>query len=289
MSDPAATPIPPRLYRFRTYGAATSSHDDKREVFNLLSGRIRFSKLEDFNDPFEGRPRAVPAFQDAGRQRMAVLKYFYDIGREHGLAPSAAHNLAQSRVAGKTQSELVDWMGEKILENNLRDGLHLCCLSGKQALSNTLTWSHYADSHRGVAIHFSARIPPFVFAFPVIYSETYPEVILPRTHQDQWEHVERTFFTKSVLWAYEHEYRIMKVDWPTPGRDPRAAALLVDWDQATALGPPQAVVGITFGARMPEPTRAELRARITAEYPHLEIWQARLHRTKYEIVCEQIT
>jgi Protein of unknown function (DUF2971) len=284
-----SSPLPPRLCRFRTYGAAHAGGNDKREVFDLLAGRIRFSRLKDFNDPFEGRPCAVPAFSDAGGQRAAVLKFLSDFYRRtRGLSPTEARKLSETNLRRKTQQEVVDLIGEQVIQTASSDGLHICCLSDQTALSNPLPWSHYADRHRGVAIHFSTAHAPFSFAFPVIYSQTYPEVIVPRTHQDPWEHVERIFFTKSALWAYEHEFRIMRVEWTDPERDPRAISLRVEWNGATAVAPGDAVVGITIGAKMEERDRASLIACISTEFPHLEIWQGRLHRTRYEIASDRV-
>lgn len=280
--------LPPRLYRFRSYGATYSQGADKQSVFDFLAGRIRFARLRDFNDPFEGRPRAVPAFADAGEQRKAVHAYIYQLGRENGLSPGEARRNADKFVAGKTQSELVDWMGEKLIENSTGDGFYICCLSGSESLARPLTWSHYADHHRGVAIHCNTENPPFSFAFPVKYSQTYPEVIVPRTHQDPWEFVQRTYFTKSDLWSYEYEFRVMKIDLPVPGRDPRIASLMVQWEGATAITQREAIVGITIGARMPTDQKTELLARINAEFPHLEIWEAALHRTRYEITSVRV-
>lgn len=287
---PLAPPqrLPPRLYRFRTYGARAGNGSDKHEVHDLLAGRIRFSRLKDFNDPFEGRPRAIAAFSDAGTQRSAVLKFLADFYRNTGLSHTEARKQAETRMRGKTQQQLVELVGEQVIQTAASDGLYLCCLSDRPALSNPLPWSHYADCHRGVAIHFSTTHAPFSFAFPVVYSETYPEVIVPRTHQDPWEHVQRIFFTKSALWGYEHEFRIMRVDWEDSRRDPRAVSLSVEWNELTALTKGEAVVGITVGAKMPHNTKAELLARIAAELPHLEVWQASLHRAKYEIISERI-
>lgn len=292
MPDSTSEPLPPRLYKFRTYGRrladGKTDDNDKREVFNLLSGRIRFSRLADFNDPFEGRPHAIPAFEDPGKQREAILKYSFQFYREQGIPPGKARKQAEAIVRGRTQQELVDLAGERVIETSHSDGIYICCLSDHAALSTPLIWSHYSDRHRGVAIHFSTQHAPFSFANIVEYSESYPEVIVPRIHQDPWEHVKRIFLTKSTLWSYEHEFRIMRVDWPSPGRDPKAATLRVGWEGTTALAERESVVGITLGAMMEEKDKRDLIAQVKAEFPHLEIWQASLHQKKYEIVRKRI-
>jgi hypothetical protein len=196
----AKSRLPNRLYRFRTFGGSVVTSSDKSSVFEMLHGRIRFARLRDFNDPFEGRPFALPAFADVAKQRAAVLKYIFDIHRSIGESPREARTKAAAFVAGKTQAEIVEWVGERLLETNNRDGLYVCCVSGPEALATPLAWSHYADHHRGIAVHFDTRWPPVKFAFPVIYSEHYPETVVPRSHQDRWEHVQRSFFTSRAIW-----------------------------------------------------------------------------------------
>jgi hypothetical protein len=285
---PTNAELPIELYRFRTFGASWAKGADKEAVYDLLKSRIRFARLLEFNDPFEGRPFSIPAFKDAGKQRQAVRRYIYQIHRSEGISPGESWKKADDFLRGKTQSELVDWANARLMETNASDGLLICCLSGPEAVSAPLTWSHYADHHRGVAIHFCSRMPPFNFSFPVIYSDQYPEVIFPRTYQDPWEHTQRSFFSKCSLWSYEHEFRIVKVEWPVPGRNPTVSALQVRWEGVTAVAPARSVTGVTVGARMEPAVRADLIARIDSDFPHLEVWQAKLHRSKYEIVRERI-
>jgi len=281
-------PLPPVLYRFRSYGAPGRNGDDKATVHDMLLGRIRFARLRDFNDPFEGRPKAIPAFDDAGEQRAAVLRYILDTARNFGISPSDARRRATALMKGKSQAEIVDWIGAKFWETFESDGLFICCLAGSEAIKGPVSWAHYADQHRGVAIHFDTKQPPVRFAYRVRYSETYPEVVVPRTYQDPWEQVQRALMTKSSHWRYEDEYRAVRVDWPGNERHPEIAQLFVNWDGTTALAGAKAVSGITLGARMPDAERRHLLAFIADKRSDLAVWQADLHRSRYEVITDQI-
>jgi hypothetical protein len=87
--------------------------------------------------------------------------------------------------------------------------------------------------------------------------------------------------TKSALWAYEHEYRMMRA------LDEDDHALGASWDGCVAFADPRSVVKLTLGARMPEETARELVEWVQANTPHVQIWRARLHDRKYEIIVER--
>jgi hypothetical protein len=67
-------------------------------------------------------------------------------------------------------------------------------------------WSHYADGHKGIALHFDSHAAPFdtVFAVEVRYAERYPEYSL-------FDPEPVALYTKSTLWYYEEEYRVIRV------------------------------------------------------------------------------
>jgi Protein of unknown function (DUF2971) len=89
---------------------------------------------------------------------------------------------------------------------------------------NPLLWSHYADSHRGVALEFDASFTaevPFVAAKPVKYCKRVPRVysrkhfIESALNLNLISDAERTLLplvmTKSLEWSYEKEWRIVRM------------------------------------------------------------------------------
>jgi Protein of unknown function (DUF2971) len=280
--------LPTELYRFRTFAAPSANGLDKSGVRDLLLGRLKFSQLTDFNDPFEGRPLAVPVHQNAGKQRAALLKYLIQIHVERGFSAGMARRRAEKLFSGKTQSELVEFMRTRLIALYTGSDVHVCSLSGPRGIGSPLPWAHYADYHKGVCIHFDTTKPPIKIAHPVTYSETYPEIPVPRTGKDHWEMVRRAILTKSAQWKHEDEYRMVRIDHADIDRAEQTAKLFVDWDGFYALAPPGTVTGITFGARMAKSERTELFKMIDDLTLKIEVYEADLHPSRYEIVRRRL-
>jgi hypothetical protein len=174
-------------------------------------------------------------------------------------------------------------LGSKLHETLADPAVRIFCMSSEEAVSAPLTWSHYADGHRGVCIHFDPTKAPFLSAFKVIYSDEYPEVIFPRTARPDADAVDKGLRTKSALWAYEHEYRMFRA------LDGDAYALGVPWQGCVAAAEPRSVVKITLGARMPNRIVRDVVEWIQSNTPHVEIWRARLHDRRYAIVSEPLS
>ena len=85
----------------------------------------------------------------------------------------------------------------------------LYCVCGTR--DPILMWSHYADGHRGIALHFDASAAPFDAAYEVHYSETYPEFPFPISDADADNNkVRAMILTKSRGWCYKEEYRAVR-------------------------------------------------------------------------------
>jgi len=86
-------------------------------------------------------------------------------------------------------------------EENKKTGL--CCLTEDPA--NILMWSHYADSHRGCCLQFSAANSIFMSARIVEYPPIYPTHRFLDCVNDHELLYKLTLFTKAILWAYEKD------------------------------------------------------------------------------------
>jgi hypothetical protein len=70
-------------------------------------------------------------------------------------------------------------------------------------------WSHYSESHTGIAIEFELNKDEDFFAqlHSVKYKESYTKTNYPR---DRVECLREIITTKSSVWFYENEFRIIK-------------------------------------------------------------------------------
>jgi hypothetical protein len=71
---------------------------------------------------------------------------------------------------------------------------------------NILMWSHYAENHRGVCLEFDASVRLFGSAMAVQYRKDYPSFTVNVQNADG---VLQTILTKSDVWSYENEFRIV--------------------------------------------------------------------------------
>jgi len=75
-------------------------------------------------------------------------------------------------------------------------------------------WSHYSDSHKGICIGFNWNKLFFIFNHTPIHAE---KVIYPKNNQyPEWnpfvedsQIIDKMFFSKSLDWEYEDEWRIV--------------------------------------------------------------------------------
>src|SRR5436190_6634104 len=276
--------LPSELCRFRRFAAPGRPADDDNAVYDLLSGRLRFAAIDSFNDPFEARPHFVAAYDGTVKQRAAVLKYLAQLARDRGVPSARAWAVRQ--IAGKTQQQIVDEVASHDDRKGLAKVVSILCLSAPEAATRPLPWSHYADSHRGVCIHFHTSMPPLAYALPVAYSNESPRILVPRSEQDRREAVYAKLLTKCDDWKYEHEWRCIRQTHLANVRRPN---LMVEWDGDTALADPKVVKAVTFGPMMEAAARDRLTQWVLANAPHVELWRGHCHRSRFEVVRERVS
>lgn len=253
-------------------------------MYDLLKGRLQFSAISTFNDPFEARPRYVPVSDNAGEQREAIIRYLADISPGGG-SGTARRKWAEEAIRGKSMREIVETHERNSRGEHWIATTQVLCLMTSQAATKPLAWAHYADGHRGICAHLRTDIGPLRFAYPVDYQQEYPEVPVPRTAIDQWELVRRILLRKSPDWSYEHEHRVIRIMLSDAGASHH---LMTEWDGDVAIAPKDIVTAVTVGCRMRVADRERLMAWIKANTPHIEVWQATLHDSRYELGRERI-
>jgi hypothetical protein len=219
--------------------------DGERAVQILRDQSIRFTQPVGFNDPFELCPTLD--VQHLKRVYLGLL------------------SVNRRRAAGRSEAEILsgfeDYLkaaGRALTEETGRGGI----LSLSTRCDVPLLWSHYASSHRGVAIGLRAaptllgersKASMDLFAAgPVDYSNdryVYPQAAKPALAY---------MFRKDSCWAYEQEWRIIR---PLNDLYEAAPGIFV------GRFPVEAVRCVVFGARTPPEIIREILDIMSEKYP----------------------
>jgi len=291
---------PAHFYKFCTAKVAK---------LNLSTQHLRFSSPLRFNDPFDCY--FPPGFSNLRQSVTAFEKRHHAILEGEEVLPadsSAAFNLApliHLVGTGTVPPEVIERTRKTHKANMLavanqfnresqfdwegtlrRFRLLSLCAEGK----NPLLWSHYADSHRGVAFEFDASFKeglPFETAKPVKYGKRVPRAYsrndfiesalglspLPNAAQTLLPLV----LTKSPQWSYEKEWRIVRVA-AEEGQNLFA-------DLAFS---PRSLSRIFLGCRTSIRDKRAIERLATGDFAHVEIHQARKSQTRFALEFDRI-
>jgi hypothetical protein len=232
-----------------------------------VNARLRYTQPHLFNDPFEFEPHYEIASTDEG-----ILKAALKEGEELGI-PEADTKDFFNLIIREDNREERERRSKRILFELF------CRMSGVLSLTercdSLLMWAHYARSHEGFVVGFDLSqwdvtegpgrgASPQGHLRKVAYSEIRPSsrYLLELSYDEM-------FFTKSIEWEYEKEWRVIKTldvkleamlavmelvfeDKPVPS-ELSAPVMLVDFPRAS-------VQSVFLGAR----SRPEIRAAIEA-------------------------
>jgi hypothetical protein len=202
----------------------------------LAGSYLWFSKVTDFNDPFEGLYLEQIKFRTPDNiSNDEALILFRDmklkgIGTDKGAPNQAAikyaiHTSDETRLEDKKLlCKSIEESVSKTL-NYVREKLYCCCFiqdfDQALAIKNKLMWSHYADGLRGYSIEFDMEaltdhlyknISLDLQGGDVVY-KSLGDVdsidLIRSTKQGDSSGVDKILLSKSSDWDYEQEYRII--------------------------------------------------------------------------------
>lgn len=246
------------LYKYRSY--AEQSRNWVNDI--IKNSRIFCPYPTQFNDPFDVKP----IFRHSGdpnnpKYIAAMLRRQRQVATEQG--KSAAEIRSLERQFGRTVHDL-PLLVQQETHGALRERNRILCLSA-DAL-HPLQWSHYADSHKGVCLHFwSWTNSVFGQARRVRYTSRRIPIRLRPRPIPLLSTAERLAFTKAKWWTYEREYRICRPDG-LPEVEPLRRGYL--------HFPAGLLTGITVGSQMPVKDRRSLIRFVARHRPKLMIWEA---------------
>lgn len=194
--------MPPILYKYRDY----SNEFNKNTLFKL---EIFLASTSMFNDPYEG---AIPfKYEPEDLTPENIFIKMREMAMEEH--PEWGEAKIQEYCYEGQQKKLLndDAHIEKFNETNRADidkTFGILSLTPKPL--NYLMWSHYANSHKGFCIGFDADILYEITGGglgPVSYSDELPKL---RLFGDTFDFHTKQLATKSKIWEYEEEYRVVK-------------------------------------------------------------------------------
>jgi hypothetical protein len=142
-----------------------------------ITNRARFARLSELNDPFEGRPFVVPQHGAPVVQAAAVYASVLSDAKNEGLSGKEAERQARIETAAVLSPLVTQHVQQDLLRQALDESFWTYGVSATR--DPILMWSHYADGHKGIVLHFDACVLPFDRLFEVHYSDRYPEYPFP--------------------------------------------------------------------------------------------------------------
>jgi hypothetical protein len=199
---------PEIVYKYRNW-----TNEFNKNV--LLKNQLYLSSPKDFNDPFDCRisdnyylldnPDKINEYVNGvvTRQRNAILQRGLNIESE------------RQRLINKI-SDIANTQQEQETIHFDQQDIRLGILSLSEQWDNILMWSHYAEFHRGYCIGlYEEKLRESQFfgsGGQVFYQKKFPE--LNPLDRD----IHRKSFieshSKAEDWAYEKEYRLIKLFYP---------------------------------------------------------------------------
>jgi hypothetical protein len=217
-----------------------------------------------FNDPWDCQPWFDLDALDRPSVRDEHIAWF--LARANSPQPGDAEEM---RTRPGLLKEMVTQCSHGLAEQ-IDAEYRVYCLTPSDG--NLLMWSHYAENHTGVCLQFDARAEPFVGAFKVSYRRVLPTSTLPEYGN---EAMVKALLTKSDVWIYEHEFRIVAKDQRAPSEGvPTAINGLVRIAET-------ALVRVTVGCQC---TEADQIVEMVQRYqPRVSVRQANRHPHRYGI------
>jgi len=136
----------------------------------------------------------------------------------------------------------------------------------------------YADSHRGLCLHFRSRPGAFGLARKVRYRNMRAPLRIPLQRQSNDAIMDRLVFNKAKFWSYESEYRIIASE--SGKADPILKSGYMYFDSLL-------LVGITFGLRMPKKDRISLVAHARRHNPNIAFWEVIEDHSNFALIAQR--
>lgn len=283
--------VPEILYRYH-------KESDWNHIFENRT--LKFSLLSKFNDPFEGKPATDLVYKTSGKSGIGYRQFEERLLGRWGVSLYPSATGISDFLLNQANFAVFSGNVAKKNEDFLRKGFHdiltnknygALCLT--ENITNLLMWAHYANAHRGFIIGFNVINIIYELELrgikkdlsEISYVKKRPslsldDIIDDGDTEELLEFFSKCFFTKSDLWEYEQEWRLL-ISFLSEGGS-RVGELI----QLS----PSSVSSVIFGMEMSdEDIRKKCCAiRSLGEYSHVKFKRAVMHDTEYAVVIEDV-
>jgi Protein of unknown function (DUF2971) len=291
-----------RLFKYTTASTA---------IAVLKTNTLRWRVPDSFNDPFEFKNPFAYGFTWDELTEVALRRFATILTQpeEPDLFPGnpVAENIPARRLEckGRNPAEVIELIRPRFkslverfkrdAESDLEEWLKMkrtyqvLCLSASH--DHILMWSHYADSHTGVVLGFEPRIVvgrrALATAQPVLYSNDVPVAVTLEEYVG-WltgqgpkpggrDSFGRSLFSKSTVWAYENEWRIV---------DKQQEVETVEFTDHPFS--PEESVEVYLGCRIHTQVRHQIISQISSWPSKVRLFQMKAQALRFELEAESL-
>lgn len=266
---------------------------EKFETHIINGPTIRFTPPWEFNDPFEFFP-AVKGCYDIN----VVVDKAAEIFESHAAKRAEEldlNNETRNRLEEK-KADIINKSIEKTIIASSRQEYFRNIFKGIGVFSatseknNILMWSHYADSHKGVALIIDKENSFFNFSITVnidnnkyeMYKFKFENVTYENNRPERYidkKLSRKIFYTKYTCWNYEKEYRYVTLlhnDMPYQWKD---------IGKGVCSLPKDVIKGVIFGCMCTDEQIEGWRRQLADKggFEHLKFYKAEMDKLEYKL------
>lgn len=185
------------------YKYSTINEDLKNSIEN---GRLWYNTSNNFNDPFDCR-----AHLNYGGTEKECRMNFEKWNRAFKIELPEINQKVWNNLLKKPND--FNLINSNSASNYIEESIGVTCFS--ENFNNTLMWSHYGNSHRGLVLEFEKDIKGSLSRrmLPVNYFESFPIInISDYTEEQMISIVYQVICAKGFDWEYENEWRAITTD-----------------------------------------------------------------------------
>ncbi|MES2827842.1 MAG: DUF2971 domain-containing protein [Bacteroidota bacterium] len=202
--------LPPTLFKYRYYRDSDKEKLVSQSVKSLLNNQIFIPSADTFNDPYDS---AIPfrynpndlTEENIFKKCLELAKYKYPDATDTEVHKYAFDNQQKGLL---NNPDHIDEFDRLNFEKSCRD-FGIFCVTEDSL--NTLMWSYYADSHKGICVGYNTEklVSSELFGMggKVIYRDDFPYI--PLFPDERHHHFLDLFYTKWTVWEHENEYRLL--------------------------------------------------------------------------------